>query len=50
MKQVSKYVSAGESKEDGKKKKERTIWRIEKVVFYVRSSGEGDNPYLEGME
>lgn len=49
MKQVSKYVSAGEIKEDGKKK-ERTIWRIEKVVFYVRSSGEGDNPYLEGME
>lgn len=38
------------SRKMAKKKKERTIWRIEKVVFYVRSSGEGDNPYLEGME
>lgn len=36
MKQVSKYVSAGEIKEMTKKK--RKIWRIEKVVFSDRRS------------
>lgn len=49
MKQVSKYVSAGESKKDGKKRKE-PYGGLRRSFSMSGVPGEGDNPYLEGME
>lgn len=49
MKQVSKYVTAGESKEDGNKRKE-PYGGLRRSLFMSGVPGEGDNPYLEGME